>query len=138
PLREAALLYRQLKDVVMSDNAALGARDTKKVEENLKQKTRLALKLEKLLGDAKANKDVVKQDPDFHFTARALQAEIEEFEVAARKNMMLLKAAHQVRADTLQIIRHVINERQPKVDMYNARGTLASTGKEATLVNKAV
>jgi hypothetical protein len=137
-LQEAAALCRQLKDLVAGENDALEKRKLSMVEDNIKQKTHLTLKLESLLNRARTQRSLLQEDSAARAAARDVQAEMADFQSLARKNMLLLKAAHQTRADTLQMIRQALNEKNPRVETYNAEGKVGTKGKEASLVNKAV
>jgi flagellar biosynthesis/type III secretory pathway chaperone len=137
-LREAAAVCQQLKSLVAEENDALESRQIDRVEENIKQKTQLTLKLETLLNRAKAQKDLLKEDPHARNAAKHVQGEMESFQTLARQNMLLLKAAHQTRADTLQMIRQALSEKNARVETYNAQGQVGTKGKDVNLVNKAV
>ncbi|MDD9912618.1 MAG: hypothetical protein OXR68_01765 [Alphaproteobacteria bacterium] len=137
-MAETVAVCRQLGDLISSENKALDARDVKPVEANLKQKSRLAVKLEKLLSDMKAQKDTLKQHGDFKVMAQNIQKEMDGFQAAAKKNVLLLKTAHQTRADTLEMIRHAMDLQRPRTETYNKQGEVSKSNAGSSLINKAV
>lgn len=137
-LAEASIVCRQLGALVEEENESLKAHEITKIEGNLKRKNKLALKLGKLLKDVKEHKDEIRLDPAARKTVMSVQLEMDGFSRAARKNLLMLKTAHQTRSDTLQIIRQAIVATTPRTEVYNASGLVKDATKKVSLVNRSI
>lgn len=138
-LHEAGITCDQLAELIATENAALEARDIQAIADGLKRKTKLAYQLEKTLHGIKTNKDAVLADARSAEQIRRLQQEMDHFQAISRKNMLMLKAAHQTRADFLMLVRDTLEQQRPKPDTYNQTGSMnAPTDTGTTLVKRSV
>ena len=137
-LAETAMICKEITSLVDAENDALTNRNIQFVEENLKDKSRLALKLEKMLKDLKSSKDSIKGDPAARDALKSIQMDMDSFQNTAKKNLLLLKTAHQTRADTLQMIRHIVDANRPQAETYNAYGKVEQGNANAGLINKRI
>lgn len=138
PLLEATQLTAQLKDLLTDENEALRTRKIDLVGEKLKDKSRLAIKLERVLKDAKEQKDTLKTQAAFSQNAKTLQMEMDTFSHLARKNVLLLKSAHQVRHDTLNVIRQALHANRPQTEVYNNTGAVQKGENTTNLLDRTV
>lgn len=127
---EARQTCRDLMGVMLEENQGLAKFSSKETETRLLMKKRLALRLEKLLADIKSQKDAVKGNRQAENVAVQLAEEIDMFRIIASKNEVMLRAAHQIRADIVNVIRDAMESAQPRVTTYNAGGykQVGSTG----------
>lgn len=131
---EARDTCRELATLLMEENNNL-SHSTKldAVETRLAMKKRLSLRLEKLVQEIKGQRDMWKASPKAQNLAIQLAEEIKLFQELSAKNVAALKAAHQLRADIVAVIRDTLEAQQPKVQTYNRTGTL-TTGPSTTSV----
>lgn len=134
---EASQTCRDLMGVMVEENRNLGhaanPQATQQVEARLQLKKRLALRLEKLLAEIKQNRDTFRGNRQVENVAARLAEEIEAFREMAKENEVMLRAAHQIRADIIAVIRDTIEASQPRVQTYTAAGN-AATGNAGTTV----
>ena len=136
-LQDATLVTRELMQLIGEENIALRQRDISLVHDRIKDKNRLAIKLEKLIQNAK-QQATAPMDDQTRAMARALQAEMAVFRTEARKNALLLQSAHQVRADTLKVIRQTVADLKPKASTYNSTGAVSEKSQNPNLLNKTI
>jgi hypothetical protein len=125
---------RELLALLIEENQAVPKHDIQLVEDRLVHKRRLTLRLEQMLSDIKQKGSLWKADASARQQANQLAEEIAEFQTLARENAMMLKAAHQLRADLIMAIRDTVDAHQPRVQTYGASGTLNTSGGETRLV----
>lgn len=133
-MMEASQTCRELMGIMSEENANLANQQTSQIEARLQLKKRLALRLEKLLADIKAQKDQWKDSPLAKNAATRLAEEIALFTELAKKNETLLRAAHQLRADIVAVIRDTIDASQPRATTYNADGQVKKGDGGTTVV----
>ena len=138
PLVEATDITAQLKVLLADENDALRTRKIDLVGEKLKDKNRLAVKLERVLKDAKLQQETLRQQTAFSQQTKALQQEMDDFQHLARKNVLLLKSAHQVRHDTLSMIRQALHDTRPQTEVYNKEGGVNKGPNTTNLLDKTV
>ncbi len=125
---------RELLALLVEENQALPKHDIALVEDRLVHKRRLTLRLEQMLSDIKQNGSLWKADASAQQQASHLAEEIAEFQNLARENAMMLKAAHQLRADLIMAIRDTVDAHQPRVQTYGASGTMNASNGETRIL----
>lgn len=136
---EAIAATDALKSFLVMENDFLAQRKMEEVEIGLKQKIRLARELEKRLGSLKERQEEVAGDTMAKNRLKALQEDLEIYRAEARKNALLLKAAHQTTADVLALVKQVAEAQAPKSGAYGNNGQVGNNGaKGQSFVSKAV
>lgn len=125
---------RELLALLIEENQALPKHDIQLIEDRLVHKRRLTLRLEQMLADLKQKGSLWKADASARQQASQLAEEIAEFQTMARENAMMLKAAHQLRADLILAIRDTVDAHQPRVQTYGSSGTLNTSSGETRLL----
>lgn len=129
---------RELLALLIEENQGLARHDVKLIEDRLVHKRRLTLRLEQMLAELKQKGSIGgnawKTDTTAQAQASLLAEEIAEFQSMARENAMMLKAAHQLRADLIMAIRDTVDAQTPRVQTYGANGALTNAGGETRLV----
>ncbi len=125
---------RELLTLLVEEKHGLARHDVARIDANIQNKRRLTLRLEQQLADIKQTKAVWKTDATAVTQAGLLAEEIAVFQTMARENAMLLKAAHQLRADLILSIRDAVDTGQPRVQTYSAAGTLNTSENTSRLV----
>lgn len=133
-MMEASQTCRDLMGLMVEENANLVKQSLTETETRLAMKKRLALRLEKLLADIKAHQAEWKGNRQAEGVALKLAQEIEVFRELAAKNEGLLRAAHQLRADIVSVIRDTIEAQQPRVTTYGNTGTVSNGSAGTTVV----
>lgn len=121
------------------ENKALENRDIDAVEEGTKTKRHLGAKLEGVLKDVKTQRDLIKADVQAVRELQNLQTAIDLYQTKARKNVVLLSAAHEATAQFLNMVRQAVIKLKPKATTYGQEGQLEqrSSGKNS-LINKEI
>lgn len=125
---------RELLALLVEENEALPKHNVQLIEDRLVHKRRLTLRLEQMLADIKQNGSVWKGDASAKQQASQLAEEIAEFQTLARENAMMLKAAHQLRADLIMAIRDTVDAHQPRVQTYGSSGTMNTNSGETRIL----
>lgn len=125
---------RELLALLLEENQGLAKHDVQLIEDRLVHKRRLTLRLEQMLADIKQKGSLWKADASARQQANHLAEEIAEFQTMARENAMMLKAAHQLRADLIMAIRDTVDAQQPRVQTYGSSGTLNASNGETRLL----
>lgn len=133
-LSAARATCRELLTLLVEENHGLIRHDVKMVEERIQHKRRLTLRLEQILAELKQSGNSWKSDPAGRREANQLAEEIAQFQTLARENAMMLKAAHQLRADLIIAIRDTVDAAQPRAQVYGANGTMAAADNATRLV----
>lgn len=107
-LDEARTTCRDLMVVLENENQLVTTRRIDLMEEQLEIKRHLTLRLERLVQGIKSLKPEWENDRRSADAARKLANEMGEFQRLAAKNMMQLKAAHQIRADVIAMIQDTL------------------------------
>lgn len=127
-MMEASQTCRELMGVLVEENQNVtkpsGGDFGPQAEARLNLKKRLSIRLEKLLSEIKAQKSSWRGDRQAENVAVRLAEEIEVFRSLASQNEMMLRAAHQLRADIISVIRDTLEASQPRVTTYSANGTV--------------
>lgn len=118
------------------ENTLLKERNIDAVEQKVKEKRHLAAKVEKLLSTIKSSVHLIKSDPTALDRLPELQVCVDNYQTAARKNMVLLQAAHTATSDFLQLVRNAIDMKKPRAQTYGNTGTMNTTPASTSLVNK--
>lgn len=130
---------RKLTNVMVGENELLANHKRgEEFEEIIKEKRALAAKVEKLLSDVKAQKQSIREDISARNKLPELEVVIQDYQTTARKNVLLLRAAHQATADVLNIFRRAVDKVKPKAETYNKDGQLSSGASAGSLVTKSV
>ncbi len=137
-LEDAHIACTDLKSLLIEENDSLRQHRIELVEKNLKDKRKLSLKLENVLNNVKKNKEHLADDTQTLSYVKSLQEEIDSFQNMARQNLTLLQAAHQTRADFIDMVRLAVSAEQPKSTTYNNEGTVSDTSHSPPLVNKEI
>lgn len=133
-LHGARATCRELLTLLIEEKHGLAQHDIKRIDDNIQNKRRLTLRLEQLLGELKQTGPVWKADKAALNQASLLADEIAIFQTMARENAMMLKAAHQLRADLILSIRDTVDAAQPRVQTYGASGALNAADNATRLV----
>lgn len=118
------------------ENILLKDKNIEAVENKIKEKRHLAAKVEKLLSTIKGSVDQIKSDQGALAKMPELQACIDNYQTAARKNMTLLQAAHTVTNDFLNLVRHAVDLKKPRTNTYGKTGAMNQHAPATKLVNK--
>lgn len=125
---------RELLALLTEENTSLGKQDIKIVEARIQQKKRLTLRLEQSLEEIRRSAPAWKENASSKRHMVLFAEEMKLFQELARKNALLLKAAHQLRADLVIAIRDALDDAQPRAQLYNANGGLAAHDNATRLV----
>lgn len=121
------------------ENQALEARDIETIEDATKTKRHLGAKLETLLRDIKMQKEAIRLDTAAFTDLQNLQLAIDAYQVKARKNVVMLSAAHEATAQFLGMVRQAVIRLKPKVTTYGNAGQVQENSSGSTsLLNKEV
>lgn len=118
------------------ENTLLKERNIEAIEGKIKEKRHLAAKVEKLLASIKTSVTQIKEDEGALAKMPTLQACIDNYQTAARKNVALLHAAHTATNDFLNLVRHAIDLKKPKTNTYGKTGVINEHQTTTKLVNK--
>ena len=136
---DALFHTRQLVDVMQTENDLLTTHTRGEAfEEIIKQKRALSAKVEKLLSDMKKRKAEIKETLASNPQMQELEVVINDYQTTARKNVILLQAAHQTTTDVLNIFRRAVESVKPKAETYDKQGKLSSGASTGTLITKSV
>lgn len=133
---EARQTCRELVSLLVEENAGIKAQDVALVDTNLQHKRRLTLRLEQILAELKQTGSLWKSDVAARQQANFLAEEIAQFQELARTNAIMLRAAHQLRADLILAIRDTVDAAQPQAKLYGANGGITSSGNAGSLLAK--
>ena len=125
---------RELLILLVEENHGIAKHDVKMVDDRIQHKRRLTLRLEQILAELKQSGNLWKSDASSRTQAALLAEEIAEFQNLARENAMMLKAAHQLRADLILAIRDTVDATQPRAQTYGANGSMNSADNATRLV----
>lgn len=137
-IMDARNTCRELLVLLLEENKGLAKHDVKLVDAAIQHKRRLTLRLEQILGELKQTGSLWKADAASRTQASLLAEEIAEFQNMARENAMMLKAAHQLRADIILAIRDTVDATQPRVQTYGANGSLNSNDNTSRLITTSI
>lgn len=133
-IMDARKTCRELLALLIEENTGLAKHDVSLVEASIQNKRRLTLRLEQILADIKRNGSLWKADAPSRQQANLLAEEIAEFQNMARENAMMLKAAHQLRADIILAIRDTVDAHQPQAQTYGSNGSLNTSETTSRLI----
>lgn len=137
-LAAARTTCRELLALLVEENHGLTKQDIKLIEERTQHKRRLTLRLEQLLSELKQSGNLWKSNPAARYQATLLAEEIAQFQDLARENAMMLKAAHQLRADLIIAIRDTVDSTQPRAQVYGANGNMQPADNATRLVARSI
>jgi hypothetical protein len=135
---EARSTCRELLVLLTEENNGLARHDVAVVESRMQHKKRLTLRLEQLLADIKERGGAWKSDDVARRQAILLADEMRHFQTLARNNAILLKAAHQLRADIIIAIRDAVDSLQPRAQLYGANGMVSAADSATRLVARTI
>lgn len=121
------------------ENKALEERDIAAIEDATKTKRHLGAKLETLLKDVRASKDDIRRDANAVADLQNLQVAIDAYQIKARKNVLMLSAAHEATAQFLNVVRQAVIKLRPKVTTYGQTGYVqesTASAQPSSLVRK--
>ena len=122
--------------LLQDENSNLKNRDIESVEKNIKEKRHLAAKVEKLLSTVKNSVLQIKSDKEALLKLPTLQISVDNYQTAARKNIILLQAAHSATNDFLNLVRRAIDVKKPKAETYGKTGNMNQHKSSTKLVSK--
>ena len=137
-IMDARSTCRELLALLLEENKGLAKQDIKLVDASIQHKRRLTLRLEQILSELKRTGSLWKADAPSREQANLLAEEIAEFQTMARENAMLLKAAHQLRADIILAIRDTVDAPQPANQTYGSNGSLNNAGNTSRLITTSI
>ncbi|RYG61508.1 MAG: hypothetical protein EON60_03270 [Alphaproteobacteria bacterium] len=137
-IMDARKTCRELLALLIEENNGLAKRDISMVEASIQNKRRLTLRLEQILADLKRTGSLWKADAPSRQQANLLAEEIAEFQTMARENAMMLKAAHQLRADIILAIRDTVDTHQPQAQTYGSNGSLNTSENTSRLITTSI
>lgn len=129
---------RELRALLLEENANLHKFSTDKAEQRLQDKKRLTLRLEQLFGLIKQTRPVWQADRKLAAEANLLAEELQHFQELAHRNEILLQAAHRLRADLVLTIRDAVQSTQPQPLLYGANGYMAASRPTGSLVMREI
>ena len=132
-IMDARNTCRELLALLIEENKGLAKHDVSLVDASIQHKRRLTLRLEQILGELKQTGSLWKADTASRQQATLLAEEIAEFQNMARENAMMLKAAHQLRADIILAIRDTVDTNQPRAQTYGSNGSLNASDNASRL-----
>lgn len=119
------------------ENKALEEQDIATVEEATKTKRHLGAKLETLLKDVRTEREAIKANAGAMTELQNLQVAIDNYQSKARKNVVMLSAAHEATAQFLGMVRQAVMKLKPKATTYGKQGEMTDHGVGSTsLLNK--
>ncbi|PZP38919.1 MAG: hypothetical protein DI585_05840 [Pseudomonas fluorescens] len=131
---EARRTCRELMALLVEENHGLGKQDIKLVDERIQHKRRLTLRLEQMLAEMKKAGSLWKADTAARSQANLLAEEIAQFQELAVKNVAMLQAAHQLRADLILAIRDTVDAATPRAQTYGANGAMTMSDNNTRLL----
>lgn len=130
---------RELAALLLEENTTISAANgATHAEARLQLKKRLSIRLEKLVQDIKNQRSQWQGNSMAVHTAGQLAEEFSHFQQLARQNEVLLRAAHQIRADIVSVIRDTIDAQQPRVQTYGKSGNLNNSTSGVRVMAKEV
>ncbi len=137
---DAILACETLERFLKEENDALKTGQLTVIEENLKNKQRLAAKVERLLKLLKTQPQEVKNSPTLKPQIEHLKSAFEGYQSEARHNTILLQGAHQSTTNVLNVLRDAVQQHQQKNEAktYSKDGSVQSTGTRNRMVVKEV
>ncbi|PIZ31615.1 MAG: hypothetical protein COY40_01530 [Alphaproteobacteria bacterium CG_4_10_14_0_8_um_filter_53_9] len=135
---DARTTCRELAKLLLEENHALHKGGAAENEARLNLKKRLSVRLEKLVQDIKGQRDKWHTNALAARTANELAADIAVFTDLARKNELMLRAAHQIRADIVGVIRDAMDAQSPRVQTYGRSGTMNTSSAGVRVLAKEV
>jgi flagellar biosynthesis/type III secretory pathway chaperone len=137
---DAILACETIEHFLKEENKVLKGGHISIIEENLKNKQRLAAKVERLLKLLQTQPQEVKNNPDLKPQIEHLKSAFESYQNEARHNSILLQGAHYSTTNVLGVLRDAVQQHQQKNEAktYAKDGSVQSTGTGKRLVMKEV
>lgn len=137
---DAILACETIEQFLKEENEALRSGQIQQIEENLKNKQRLAAKVERLLKLLKDQPQEFKRSAQVAPQIDALKHAFEGYQNEARNNALLLQGAHQSTTNVLNVLRDAVQQHQQKNEAktYTRDGEVHSTGGRNRMVVKEV
>lgn len=123
-MSDARSTCRELMELLGAENGGLIHQKVAEVETRLQMKRTLTLRLEVLMQEIKRRKAEWQAQPTAKDMANRLAEDMAVFQELASKNLTLLQAAHQLRADMVAVIRDTLDARAPHVPVYGRTGSV--------------
>lgn len=138
-INEAIARTAALVEVMEQENQLLKTHERGEAfEAIIKEKRLIGAKVEKLLSEVKRHKDVLKGNEAAAARLPELQVVVDKYQTTARKNVVLLQAAHQTTMDVINIFRKAVERVKPKAETYTKDGKMSSGDAAGTLITKSV
>jgi hypothetical protein len=132
-LDEARATCRELAAVLDTENRLVtGRNNLPLLEEQLDIKRHLTLRLERLVQSLKTLKPEWENDRKSADAARRLAFEMGEFQRLAAKNMMQLRAAHQIRADVIALVQDTLQAQKVPL-AYGKNGEISRSDAHSVM-----
>lgn len=123
-MADARSTCNELMHLLAAENQGLRTHSVDEVEARLQLKRQLTLRLELLMKELKTRKADWQASKDGRTLALRLAEDMEVFRELASKNAEMLRAAHQLRADVVAVIRDTIEAQTPRMTTYGRSGAL--------------
>lgn len=141
-MQEAQMTITSIKKLIEEENLVMARNQTQlrmqQLEDTLPEKKKLSIRLEHILNTLKTHKDTIKEDPTLKATAHSLNKNIESFKDDALQNLTKLRAAHQIRADFITMVKDTVMKLDAN-QTYGANGSMShNTGPTRTVMEKSV
>jgi flagellar biosynthesis/type III secretory pathway chaperone len=137
-LDAARTTCQALLQLLVEENQSLPQHKIAVVEARLASKKRLSLRLEKTLADLKASRAVWQAQPHLARQATLLAEEVRLLADYAASNAQLLRAAHSIRAEIVQVIRDTLDAQAPTMQVYGASGAMRAVSGGTTVLAREV
>lgn len=136
-LQKAIHLCQELVDLFTTENEQIRKRDLKAIEATVSRKDSLAEDFQNALKAVKADLAAIKSNPAFTDLHQKLKNLLISYNEAARRNVVLLQAAHTSATGFIKIVRQAMQP--PAAKTYGKDGQMLDTpGVGNPLVAKTV
>lgn len=136
-LQQAIALCQELVDLFATENEQIRKRDLKAIEATVVRKDNLAENFQKALAAVKKDIVAIKSNPAFAELHLKLKSLLISYNEAARRNVVLLQAAHTSATGFIKIVRQAMQP--PAAKVYGKNGQMQeAVPVGAPLVTKSV
>lgn len=136
-LQQAIHHCQELVDLFAAENEHIRKRDLKALEANISRKDTLVEEFHKALKAVKADITTIKANPAFTDLHHKLKSLLVSYNEAARRNVMMLQAAHTSATGFIKIVRQAIQP--PATKVYGKDGQMLEAAPVGSpLVTKSV
>lgn len=124
--------------LLTEENEALKNNQMDILEKKYKLKRQAAAKMEALLNEVQTSQGAIKQDRAATDELGELQVVINNYQQNARKNVLLLRAAHDATTSFLNLVKEAVSKHKPKVSTYGDQGHLEEKTSPTNLVDTSI